>query len=260
MYWFCGVNDRSQMHKNLYLVSLRSAKKNTTLNPILLYDGNDEEFCHAVELYRCKIVHYVTSFSNKENFIKKHVNWKGIASGAFLRIDIPLICDKLNIKDSTVLYTDTDVIFLQDIVSDLESYTPYYFAICPEINKTDYNHFNSGVMLLNVKTMLETHSELSNFMESKDYNFIAFDQGALQEFYKGKPEKLPLEFNHKPYWGIDNNAKIIHYHGPKHDNIINYFNGTEKEHIKNAYAHIFNMVDVNTWKHYLNLYESYTHA
>ena len=44
------------------------------------------------------------------------------------------------------------------------------------------------------------------------------------------------------------------------DNIINYFNGTEKEHIKNAYAHIFNMVDVNTWKHYLNLYESYTYA
>ena len=258
MFWFCGVNDRSQMHKNLYLAALISAKKNTTLIPVLLYDGNDTDFCHRVETYGCKLVKHVTSFSNKENFIKKNVDWKGIANGAFLRIDIPLVCDTLHIKDPFVLYTDTDVIFLQDVVSDLESYAPEYFAICPEFNKTNYDQFNSGVMLINIKTMLESYSEFANFMESKDYDFIAFDQGALQEFYKGKAEKLPLEFNHKPYWGIDNSAKIIHYHGPKYDNIINYFNGTEKEHIKKAYAHIFNMVDVDMWKHYLNLYKSYT--
>jgi hypothetical protein len=258
MYWFCGVNDYSQMHKTLYLAALISAKKNTSLKPILLYDGNDEDFCNKVELFGSNIVKHVTSFSNKENFIKKNVNWKGTACGAFLRIDIPLICDKLNIKDPTVLYTDTDVIFLKDVVSDLQTYTPEYFAICPQFIKTNYEEFNSGVMLLNVKTMLETYNEFSNFMESKDYDFSAFDQGAFWDFYKDKSEKLPLEFNHKPYWGIDDNAKIIHYHGPKYDNIINYFNGTEKEHIKKEYAHIFNMVDDNMWKYYLNLYESYT--
>lgn len=44
MYWFCGVNDNSEMHKSLYITALKSAYKNTKLTPILLYDGNDIEF------------------------------------------------------------------------------------------------------------------------------------------------------------------------------------------------------------------------
>lgn len=49
MYWFAAVNDNSQMHKDMYLVALKSAILNTTLKPILIYDGNDEIFSSSVE-------------------------------------------------------------------------------------------------------------------------------------------------------------------------------------------------------------------
>ena len=49
MYWFAAVNDNSQMHKDMYLVALKSAILNTTLKPILIYDGEDKVFSSLVE-------------------------------------------------------------------------------------------------------------------------------------------------------------------------------------------------------------------
>ena len=254
MYWFCGVNDNSQSHKDMYLTALNSAKKNTTLIPILIYDGNDVNFINHVESYNGRIIKHKSLLSIKTNFNLKDKGWKGIASGAFLRLDIPIICNNIRIKDKTVLYTDTDVIFVKDVVSELSTYSPKYFSVCPESNKIDYTIFNSGVMLINVKAMYDTYIQFTTFMEINNYNFPAFDQGALQVFYKNKENKLPLYFNHKPYWGIDNNAKIIHYHGPKQHHIINYLNSVD---IPNGYKCLFLMVNNNIWKYYVYLYEYY---
>ncbi len=47
----------------------------------------------------------------------------------------------------------------------------------------------------------------------------AWDQGAYRIFYKKlfgfKWDKLPIEYNWKPYWNENTQAKIIHFHGPK---------------------------------------------
>lgn len=252
MYWFCGVNDNSKMHKDLYLIALKSAIQNTTLKPILLYDGTDEKFCVEVEK-NATLVKHRTLFHNKINFQKQTQDWKSIASGAFLRIDIPIICKNLGIQDNKVLYTDTDVIFLTD-VDELNTYNPSYFSICPEYDKQNYEIFNSGVMLINVQGMLNSYTEFVNFMEKNNYNFTAFDQGALQTFYKNKTDKLPLKFNHKPYWGMLDTAKIVHYHGPKYNNIKDYFNGK----IIPEYKNLYETVNKDIWKYYLQLYESYS--
>ena len=42
-----------------------------------------------------------------------------------------------------------------------------------------------------------------------------FDQEAYRAFYKGAWDTLPLDLNWKPYWGINEAAQIIHFHGPK---------------------------------------------
>src|SRR4051794_28018626 len=42
-----------------------------------------------------------------------------------------------------------------------------------------------------------------------------YDQPRLREFYKGKYDPLPAEFNWKPYWGYNALASIVHFHGPK---------------------------------------------
>lgn len=204
------------------------------------------------------IINHRISFHDKPNFIKKEEDWKKIAYGAFLRIDIPIICKQIFIEDEYVLYTDTDVIFLNDVVDELKKYNPEYFAICPEENQDDFISFNSGVMLLNVNNMYRTYNDFICFMELNNYNFSAFDQGALQTYYANKQDKLPLYFNHKPYWNIKENVKIIHYHGPKYDNIFKYLNNiNDRIDIMIAYNHFYLMVNKNVWKYYLELYEYY---
>ena len=42
-----------------------------------------------------------------------------------------------------------------------------------------------------------------------------FDQGYLNELCFNDMEILPIEYNWKPYWGINGNAKLIHFHGMK---------------------------------------------
>jgi len=254
MYWFCGLNDNSEMHKSLYITALKSAYKNTKLTPILLYDGNDIDFQIKVINLNAIIINHRISFHDKPNFIKKEEDWKKTAYGAFLRIDIPIICKQISIEDEYVLYTDTDVIFLNDVVDELKKYNPEYFAICPEFNENDFISFNSGVMLINVNNMYKTYNDFTYFMESNNYNFCAYDQGALQTYYAFKQDKLPIYFNHKTYWNIKENVKIIHYHGPKYDNILNYLNNINE---KVDYSGLYSMVNKNVWKYYLELYEYY---
>lgn len=256
MYWFAGINDNSKTYKEMYITSLKTAKKITRLRPILLYDGTDSDFVSLVEGLGGKVVHHRISFYEKPNFITKSSGWKGIATGTFLRIDIPILCGELGILDEFVLYTDTDVLFVQDVVADLQKYTPAYFAVCPEFNKTDYINFNAGIMLINIKGMLDTHKEFTDFMETHSYEFPSFDQGALQAFYKNKQDKLPIFYNFKPCWGISSSSKIIHYHGPKHWNILDYINGVTNHHTT-AYKDIFTMVHKDVWMYYMYLYESY---
>jgi lipopolysaccharide biosynthesis glycosyltransferase len=257
MYWFSAINDSSKLYKEMYLVALKSAIKNTTLKPILLYDGNDDIFCSEVENLSGKIIRHKFSLTIKDNYKKKSDDWKAIASGTFLRIDIPVICEKIDIKDNFVLYTDVDVLFMKDVVDELENRKPKYFSVCPETNKNDLALFNAGVMLINVKSMYDTYNEFTSYIDDNDYNFISYDQGALQTFYKDKVEELPLYFNHKPYWGFESNAKIIHYHGPKCHHISNYFNNTESDHIREAYSHLFAMTNKETWLYYYKLYQTY---
>jgi len=259
MNWFACVNDNSQTHKDLYLIALKSAKKNTSLIPILIYSGNDNNFINVVNNNNVKLIRHNLLFSNKVNFNNQSENWKKIGTGAFLRVDIPKICEQYNITDKYVLYTDTDVLFVKDCVEELKLYEPKYLGVCPETNINDYKFFNSGVMLINVKNMLESYNNFINFIEGNNYNYSKFniydtlDQGAYQCFYRNKVERLPIKFNHKPYWGRNDDSVIIHFHGPKYFDIRHHLLGNPRK----DYQYLYDMVDNNTWFLYLYIYESF---
>lgn len=127
MYWFCGVNDNSQNHKDMYITALRSSKYITNLTPIIIYDGADSNFVESVNQLGGNVVKYSSGLNSKPVFQKKPEDWKAIAKGAFLRVDIPIICKYLDIVDEYVLYTDTDVIFMKDVVDELQKFKPKYF-------------------------------------------------------------------------------------------------------------------------------------
>ena len=119
MKWYFAMSESSLSRgehdwPGLIKTAVKSALVNTTLNPHLLYDGQPNELTKDLEKLGVKIVpHRVCFFDELESYgrrTSRHESWIGIASGAFLRLDIPL----LEREDDLVLYTDTDVIFLSE--------------------------------------------------------------------------------------------------------------------------------------------------
>jgi GT2 family glycosyltransferase len=90
---------------------------------------------------------------------------------------------------------------------------PALFAVAPESTIGDYSDMNSGVMLMNVPAM---RAEFPAFRESilshLDYGF---DQANYRLFFKDRYASLDPTLNWKPHWGLNSNAQIVHWHGPK---------------------------------------------
>jgi len=207
MKWYFASNDRSQDFFPLIKGAVESVLRNTSMEPYFIYDGAENELTQWLRDKGITIIHHRVGFYDA---LEKHYNQNllNIASGTFLRCDIPII-EK---DDEFVLYTDCDVLFLQDFECDLK---PEYFACSTQFDKKNFVDFNAGVMLMNVKKMRESHGEFTEFIVKNLAKFTAFDQTAYQVFYDRKNTKLPTIYNHKPYWGIDKNAVIVHFHGAK---------------------------------------------
>ena len=109
-------------------------------------------------------------------------------------------------------------------------------------------------MLLNVANMLKTYDIFIDTIDNNHYDYASYDQGALQSFYKNKVDKLSLLLNHKPYWGKNDNALILHYHGPKPRDILDYINGKVSPNV--IYNWLFTMTSSNVWKYYLFVFNS----
>lgn len=134
--------------------------------------------------------------------------------GTFLRIDIPELAARHHLLDSPYyLYTDCDVIFQNDPspLLDIETDT---FRAAIEINDSP-GHFNAGVRWCNAEFFRRSLAEFRQFLIERRFRFTAHDQGAINEFYGGSRQVLPRQYNWKPHWGIEPNAIIVHFHGPK---------------------------------------------
>ena len=132
----------SVLYQNLLNVALRSAKQNTTLDIVVLYDGPDNHpFCDIISKYSVKKIdwrfsHYEElKLTFKEDVLikqtgKKTIDYKKLA-GTFMRLDIPFI-EK---EDQYVLYVDIDVMFMKNL--DLEILPkPKIVMAGPEFNKS----------------------------------------------------------------------------------------------------------------------------
>lgn len=207
MKWYFACNDKSPDFYPLIKGAVNSALENTFLEPHFIYDGAENELTEWLKEKNVKIINHRISFYEE---LGNHYNENllNIASGAFLRCDIPVI-EK---EDEFVLYTDCDVLFLKDFESSIK---PEYFACSTQFDKKNFRDFNTGVMLMNVNKLRESHEKFTKFIVENLNVLNTFDQTAYQIFYNGKNTKLPVIFNHKPYWGTDENAAILHFHGAK---------------------------------------------
>jgi hypothetical protein len=189
---------------------VRSAQRNTTLEPHLIYDGEENAFISALRSMRVRIIPHRVSFYDAlaEYSANKDRWYLPIASGAFLRLDIPII----ETKEELVLYTDCDVIFRRQ-PNFFRSDPPTYFGATSESATKAHKDMNSGVMLVNVPQMRIDHRELTKFVGNNLH--LGFDQEILRNFYGNRYDPIDRSFNWKPYWGVNPKAQIVHWHGPK---------------------------------------------
>ncbi len=259
MKWFFTTNESSICNKTerweaLIKAAVLSCKKNTQLEPCCIYDGEETLFIqwlqqHGVTIYRhrssiydhivrvCKIHH-----KNSEAHLQ-------IAASAFLRIDIPDLVS----EDNYALYTDCDVLFLNDPV--LEIPLPKLLAFAPQTNRGDYMNLNSGVILMNVPSLRTELPAFRTLITSMDQFPLSYDQGAYRLFYADRYDLLPDELNWKPYWGFNPSAKIVHFHGPKPFIAAEMINNPDYR-THEVYHKLFNE-NPSAYREYITLWESF---
>jgi hypothetical protein len=219
LHWFIALNGDSHPdipYDDLAKVAIHTALENTALIPHIIYDGGETEltsWCRSrgVGIHRRRTPLY----EDLRLYPDLSGNVVRLGSGAFLRLEVPGIARELNLKDETVLYTDVDVMFLSDPCPLLSTLRPPTFAVALEM--AAYDAMNSGVMLMNIRALQEAASDFMHHTRAHLATFVnqGWDQDAYATYYKGNWQQFPMEYNWKPYWGWNPEAKIVHFHGPK---------------------------------------------
>ena len=213
--------ENSQINLDMLRLALKSAKENTSLKLYALYDGTPNDKAYKIfEEYGTNIILCKCSFRDKlEKYYQNQSDdiRNGIKRmlGCFMKFDIAVHEQ----EDDVVLYADIDTIFLQDV--DWSSFQTKTIAAAPEFDKNydiikGYKYFSASPMFINVAEAKKRRLSLLDMLDKHIEPYQeCWDQGFWNELYKDDFEQLPIEFNWKPYWGINDDAKIVHIHGYK---------------------------------------------
>lgn len=112
-------------------------------------------------------------------------NWISVA-GAFLRLDIPIVMEKLisrldpdEYETEYVLYTDSDVLFRRPINSCTFA-KPTNVTIGPEFHRGEKT--NTGVMVINWRQLKRDLPYLMDAALRKE-EWVAMEQGIVLDYY-----------------------------------------------------------------------------
>ena len=238
-------------------VAVQSAKEKAPgLEPILLWNGaKHTAFTRSMENLGVKVVCHRLSFQDAVNVVPgRSDTWKQIAKGAMLRLDIPLIFEGLN---ENILYTDVDVMFLDD--PSKYRYDCELFAFSSEFDYDNFKLINTGIMVLNLQYARQQFTDLIRWT-SQNLEWIPdYDQGAIRTYFNGKWDMLDQRLNWKPYWNTRADPIIVHFHGPKPTN----FNCISLEpnfplDDRKIYSQLYKMAPAG-YRHYLRTWISFAH-
>lgn len=267
MKWYTAISSySSETYFNMLEVAIRSCITNKAFKPHVVCDkitprlkkiGKKFPELTIIEHPGAIFQEFVSQFKDD----KKLANHLGTA-GAYLRAEIP----NIEQEDDVVLYTDVDVLFFDPREGPQDIVKPDFFAVAPEFDMNNWSYFNTGSMLINVNSMKKEYDNFLAFVVTRFKELIGFahDQGAYNHLYQGRWNKLPLEYNWKPGWGINDQTVVLHWHGPKPEEVRMFFNGSLNQvNIDvdvNGLELYKKMIqrDTESYKHYLERYDFYT--
>ncbi len=209
--WYFCANERGLRNEfRLIRTAVLSARRNTSLVAHCVYDGQDCTELDWLLSEGVKVIRWTPSLEPelRHGYGEKYDTFRG----HWLRIDIPI----LESEDPQILYTDIDVMFRRDPAA--YGFSPRYVAVCEETRLGDRGHFNSGVMVMNLPALRAVRPWLLRQVRHRltnDFRYPAHDQKSLNDFLLEEAEWMRPEFNWKPYWGPNEEAVIVHFHGPK---------------------------------------------
>src|SRR5438067_8877126 len=169
MQWFFALTEDStafRQYAEMIMVAVHTARKFTSLVPHCIYDGGDNDFTRWLTKHDVRIIRHCSFLREPLAELgrpKGNPHFGPALSGAFSRVELPQIAGRLD-GATRVLYTDCDVIFLGEVVSELEANPCEYFAVAPEGQQDDYVNMNTGVMLINTERLRESLSEFREYI------------------------------------------------------------------------------------------------
>ena len=169
MQWFFALTEDStafRQYAEMIMVAVHTARKFTSLVPHCIYDGGDNEFTRWLTKHDVRIIRHCSFLREPLAELGRHKgnpHFGPALSGAFSRVELPQIAGRLD-GATRVLYTDCDVIFLGEVVSELEANPCEYFAVAPEGQQDDYVNMNTGVMLMNTERLRKSLSEFHEYI------------------------------------------------------------------------------------------------
>lgn len=261
-YFALADNTKSKIYKDLAKAAVISAKKNTNLEPHLIYDGKADEFTDWMDAHGVNVIYHQLSFLDK----MKGLPVIEVGRGAYLRTDIPLI-EKEN---KYILYTDIDILFLRDVGAYISECRPEFFACCGELDweslkqgelpKPRCNWFNSGVMVMNVEAMRQEYADFVDFCYKRKFKFGSYDQGALNKYYSNRWDYLDDKLNYRICTSdLVPHPAIVHFHGLKPFDIEAIKNCRLNNQTPNYRDVLINMYksDPTRYHYYLSLFKYY---
>jgi len=241
-------------------VAINSCIKNTNLDIYFMYCGRDDELLDWLKSQPIKLID-VSGFSLLNMLANYYENGRlAIARGAWQRLIIPQVCKKLGITDTHVLYTDIDVIFMQNMEKSIDLNIDKFACA---LQMPSGSVYNTGVMIINIAYFESIYEPLLDSRKryySKNGNFTVggYDQVALNA-YISKDQITILdhhEWNFAPHMHGDfKNSRIIHFHGPKAEHINFYLKGGSKE--KFRYKSLWPMMERSNKKNLSSIFELY---
>ena len=218
MKWIIALSEGSKTwpaidsYEIMALVAVSSAKARApSLDPHLIYNGSRNPFTCEMERLGVKVYFHSLSIDQAVQDAKgRSEHWKHIARGTMLRLDIPSILES---SDETCLYTDVDVMFLDDPGNYLLE--TKLVAFSTEFEYDNFDLINAGVMLINLSEAKKEFPGLLKWTADNLEWIPDYDQGALRVYFNRRWDRLDQRLNWKPYWGIGSSPIIVHFHGPK---------------------------------------------
>jgi len=226
MHWFFALTEDStafREYADMIMVAVHTARKFTSLVPHCIYDGDDNDFTKWLTQQDVRIIRHRSFLREPLAELgrqKNNSHFAAALSGAFSRVELPDLVASLG-GAARVFYTDCDVMFVAEVVPELEANPCEYFAVAPEGTQDDYVNMNTGVMLMNTDRLGESLPKFREYIWQNlaELERESWDEAAYRWFYRDSNgplwDRLRPELNWKPYWGEWARAKIIHFHGPK---------------------------------------------